>query len=179
VVVDIGCGSGDLCIEAANRGATVVGIDPAGAMLKLARRRAPTTHLVRAVGENLPLASASCDAVVSGFALRNWSAIDEVLSECGRVLSHGGRLAILEIDEPSWAPMRSGFRLYFNRIVPLLGSMLSSGDAYRYLADSLVYLPRDIELHRMLAQAGFDDIAKQRLTAGVAQLVTATRKRHD
>jgi len=177
VVVDIGCGSGDLSLEIAERGATAVGVDPAAGMLHLARRRAPTTELVRAVGEALPLASASCDGIVSGFALRNWSSVAEVLAECGRILRHDGRLAILEIDVPEWAPIRTGFRLYFGSIVPFLGSMLSSPEAYRYLAESIAYLPPDVELHRMLIDAGFDDIAKTRLTGGVAQLITATRKR--
>lgn len=178
VVVDVGCGSGDLCVDLAARGATPVGVDPAAGMLTLARRRAPEAALLRAVGEALPLASAGCDGVVSGFALRNWSSVAAVLVECGRILRHGGRLALLEIDVPEWAPIRTGFRLYFGRIVPFLGSVLSSPAAYRYLAESLAYLPPDVELHRMLVEAGFDDIAKTSLTGGVAQLITATRNRN-
>jgi demethylmenaquinone methyltransferase/2-methoxy-6-polyprenyl-1,4-benzoquinol methylase len=175
VVADIGCGSGDLCVDASPSGATMIGIDPSRGMLELARRRAPNAHLLRTVGEALPLADASCTAVVSGFALRNWSSVPTVFAEAARVLVGGGRLAVLEIDVPDHATLRLGFNWYFGRIVPWLGSVLSNADAYRYLADSLAYLPTDVELHHMLADAGFEEISKTRLTGGVAQLITATR----
>lgn len=175
IVVDIGCGSGDLCADAADTGATLVGIDPSRGMLELARRRVPRANLLRAVGEALPLADASCSAVVSGFALRNWSSIPTVIAEAARVLAVGGRLAILEVDVPASQVMRAGFNVYFGRVVPILGTLLSDGSAYQYLADSLAYLPGEVDLHRMLSDAGFEDIEKRRLTAGVAQLITATR----
>jgi demethylmenaquinone methyltransferase/2-methoxy-6-polyprenyl-1,4-benzoquinol methylase len=175
VVADIGCGSGDLCVDAASSGATMIGIDPSRGMLELAQRRAPRAQLLRTVGEALPLADSSCTAVVSGFALRNWSSIPSVFSEAARVLVSGGRLAVLEIDVPDRASLRLGFNLYFGRVVPWLGSVLSNANAYQYLADSLAYLPSNVELHGMLADAGFEDMLKTRLTGGVAQLITATR----
>ena len=175
IVADIGCGSGDLCVDAAGTGATVVGIDPSRGMLELAQRRAPHAHLLRTVGEALPLASGTCTAVVSAFALRNWSSVPEVLKEAARVLGIDGRLAILEIDVPDNAPLKAGFNLYFGRVVPWLGNMLSNGQAYQYLAESLAFLPSDADLHRMLSDAGFGEINKKRLTGGVAQLITATR----
>lgn len=175
VVADIGCGSGDLCVDASASGATVIGIDPSRRMLELAQRRAPGAHLLRTIGEALPLADASCTAVVSGFALRNWSSAPTVFAEAARILVGGGRLAVLEIDVPDRASLRLGFNLYFGRIVPWLGSVLSNADAYQYLADSLAYLPSDAELHHMLTDSGFEDILKTRLSGGVAQLITATR----
>ncbi len=175
VVADIGCGSGDLCADAAAVGSTVIGIDPSRGMLQLARRRVPSAHLLRTVGEALPLGDGTCTAVVSGFALRNWSSVPAVIREIARVLAPGGRVAILEIDVPDRAPLRMGFNLYFGRIVPMLGSVLSSANAYQYLADSLEYLPSDEALHAMLGESGFKDILKTRLTGGIAQLITATR----
>jgi len=174
VVVDIGCGSGDLCADAADTGARLIGIDPSRGMLELARRRVPEALLLRSIGEALPLADGCCAAVVSGFALRNWSSVPTVIAEAARVLSIGGRLAILEVDVPDSAAMRAGFNVYFGRFVPWLGGLLSDGTAYQYLADSLAYLPSDADLHRMLSDAGFEDIEKTRLTGGVAQLITAT-----
>jgi demethylmenaquinone methyltransferase/2-methoxy-6-polyprenyl-1,4-benzoquinol methylase len=177
VVADIGCGSGDLCVDAADTGATMIGIDPSHGMLELARRRAPAAHLLRTVGEALPLGDATCTAVVSGFALRNWSSVPAVIAEARRVLKPGGRIAILEIDVPERAALRAGFNIYFRRIVPLLGSVLSSTSAYQYLADSLAYLPSNAELHAMLDEYGFEDINKTRLSGGIAQLITATRSK--
>jgi demethylmenaquinone methyltransferase/2-methoxy-6-polyprenyl-1,4-benzoquinol methylase len=175
VVIDLGCGTGDLARAAAARGARSLGVDVAAGMLEQARARDRATLLVRADGLALPLADASCDAAVSGFVLRNFTDVGAALAECGRVLKDGGRLALLEVDVPASRVLRLVFDAHFNRVVPLLGRLLSDGDAYGYLSSSLVYLPTETELASMLAAAGFENVCKRRLTGGVAQLVTARR----
>jgi len=175
-VVDLGCGTGDLSRDAAATGARVIGMDLSASMLALADRRDLGACFVRADAAAMPLAAGSCDAIVSGFALRNFVSVPSVLAECRRVLRPGGRVSLLEIDVPSSAPTRRAFDLYMGRIVPLLGRALSDGHAYRYLSDSLAYLPSDAELADMLVGAGFEPPRKTRLTMGAAQLVTAVRR---
>jgi demethylmenaquinone methyltransferase/2-methoxy-6-polyprenyl-1,4-benzoquinol methylase len=176
VVVDLGCGTGDLCTGARALGAEPIGVDLSAGMLAEARARGNVGALLRSDAARLPLAAASCDAAISGFALRNFESVESVLGECGRVLREGGRLAILEIDRPDPGPFSLAFGVYFKRIVPLLGSAVSSGYAYRYLADSTVYLPPWLELQAMLGRSGFEEARKTSLAGGSIQLVTAVRR---
>lgn len=175
LVLDLGCGTGDLCAGARALGARPVGVDLSAGMLQAARARGETSALVRSDAARLPLAVASCDAAISGFALRNFESVGVVLDECGRALRPGGRLAILEIDRPAPGPFALAFGVYFRRIVPLLGGAVSSGYAYRYLASSTVYLPPWSELRAMIEQSGFEHVRKTSLAGGGIQLVTAVR----
>ncbi len=174
-VLDLGCGPGDLGETAATTGATVFGFDISTAMLRQAHRRRPDQPWARADAQCLPIRNACCDAVMSGFAMRNFTSLPTAFAESARVLRRGGRLAILEVDVPRSALARQGFDFYFSHVVPVLGRLLSEGYAYRYLPASLAYLPTDAELAALLAEVGFVDIRKQRLSAGAAQLVTAAR----
>jgi demethylmenaquinone methyltransferase/2-methoxy-6-polyprenyl-1,4-benzoquinol methylase len=175
VLIDLACGTGDLALEAAGSGARAVGIDVSTGMLREARDRGTPCSWVRADALALPLRDACCDAVVCGFALRNLTDVAAALGEAARVLRPGGGLALLEVDTPPNALVRLGHRLYFRRLVPLLGRLLSDRDAYSYLPASVAYLPLDAALREMLSSAGFRAIEKRRLSAGVAQLVTARR----
>lgn len=173
--LDLACGSGDLAEEAARRGARVLGLDCSAGMLRRARARAPGCALVRGDALCLPLADAALDAVVSGFALRNFVDLAAAFRECARALRPGGRIALLEIDRPASALLRAGHTLYFRGIVPLLGAFVVERAAYAYLPASAAYLPDEPRLRALLASAGFEDVTKERLLAGAAQLITARR----
>jgi demethylmenaquinone methyltransferase/2-methoxy-6-polyprenyl-1,4-benzoquinol methylase len=174
-VLDLGCGTGDLCEEALARGAHVIGADVSAGMLRRARARRLAALFTRADALCLPLPDACCDAVVSGFALRNLTDVAAALREASRVLRTGGRIALLEVDVPANAALRLGHRLYFEGIVPRLGAVLSDGEAYAYLPESVAYLPSESELFSMLADAGFCEARKRRFLGGSAQLVAAVR----
>lgn len=175
-VLDLGCGTGDLVAAVAEVGARGVGVDVSAGMLHQAQQRPGGEALARADAQRLPLRDACCDAVVTGFALRNFTSIRDAIVESARVLRAGGRLAVLEVDVPSSGLLKMAFDLYFGRIIPFLGGVLSHKYAYAYLSSSVAYLPRQEELEAMLRDAGFRELAKTRLTGGVAQLVTATRE---
>jgi demethylmenaquinone methyltransferase/2-methoxy-6-polyprenyl-1,4-benzoquinol methylase len=174
-VVDLGCGSGDLCAAAAAGGARVIGIDFAGGMLAAARRRGVPARFIRADLAALPLTSASATVVTCGFVLRNLVSIPAMLGELARILVPGGRLVLLEVDEPESRLVRLGHALYFRRIVPLLGALLSDRAAYSYLPRSTAYLPAEPELLGCLTAAGLRSPRKVRLGAGAAQLILAER----
>ncbi len=175
VVVDLGCGTGDLCELARDAGARVIGIDVAARMLAVARARRAADALLRADAARLPVRDASATVVTSAFALRNFTAIEPVLAEAARVLRPGGRLALLEVDEPRHPLLRWGHALYFRRAVPLVGALLADRSAYAYLPRSTAYLPPQRVLLARLAAAGFRGIRKVRLSGGIAQLLLATR----
>ncbi len=175
-VLDLGCGTGDFALIARHRGARVVGLDFAGAMLAAARARCPAAiALVRGDALRLPLASSSVTVAVSGFALRNFVEIPPVLAELARVLRPGGRLGLLEVDEPRSGVLRLGHGIYFQRVVPALGALLSDGRAYRYLPASAAYLPNGQRLRAMLEEAGFTGVEKRSHLGGAAQSIMAVR----
>ena len=86
-----------------------------------------------------------------------------------------GRIALLEVAEPTRRALRWGYRLYFGRIVPVVGGLLSDRVAYRYLPASLRFLPTPQASGDQLRAAGFTDVEHRYLTGGLAQLWTATR----
>jgi len=173
-VLDLACGTGDFAQHCQAAGAEVVGLDFSRGMLLAAKRRTGGAW-VQGDALRLPFAEASFDVVVSGFALRNFTAIEPVLHEAARVLRKGGRIGILEVDRPRRAPVRAAHGLYFDRVVPRLGSVLGRDSAYRYLPRSAVYLPAEEALVAMLVAAGFRRIQKKSPLFGAAQALTAER----
>ena len=173
VVLDCACGTGDLCRRLEADGHSPVGLDFSAGMLSAARGPAP---LVRADIANLPVPDGAADGAVCGFALRNLVEIGPFLAELARAVRPGGRIALLEVGQPSESWWGRGHRLYFERVVPRIGALLSDADAYRYLPRSLAYLPPAAELSADIAAAGFDEVTHRPLSRGLAQLFTATRR---
>ena len=173
VVLDLACGTGDLCRELARRGFSPVGFDFSAGMLAEARATSP---LVRADVLRLPVPDEIADGVTCGFALRNLVALDPFAREVARVLRRGGRIALLETAEPPNPVVRWGHGIYFGKVVPRVGGWLSDPDAYRYLPRSVAYLPPPDELVELFRRAGFPDLRRTRLAGGIAQLLTGTRQ---
>ena len=171
-VADLACGTGDLCRELDRQGLRPVGVDLSFGMLAAARTDAPLIH-----GDalRLPFADAALDGVTCGFALRNFEQLPPAFAELARITRPGGRIALLEVAEPPNRLLRAGHGLYFGRVVPLVGGLLSDPAAYRYLPRSVAYLPETPRLLADLAAAGFADVRRTLLSAGIAQLLTATR----
>ncbi len=175
-VLDLACGTGDLSELAAATRARVIGLDFARNMLIGATRRRISATFIQADANALPLPTAAVSVVLSGFALRNFVSIPRVLQEAARVLKPGGRLALLEVDTPRHTLLKWGHGFYFQRVVPLLGGLISDRKSYRYLPRSVVYLPEEAELLQMVRAAAFEQVVKRSLSGGVAQLITAVRR---
>ncbi len=172
VIADLACGTGDLSIELSSRGFTALGFDLSFGMLAAAPRPFPRAQ---ADVLALPLADGSVDGATCGFALRNFVALEPFLAELARVVRPGGRIALLEVAEPPNPVLRFGHGLYFGKVVPVVGGLLSDGAAYRYLPKSVAYLPPTDELLAMVAAAGFEDVDRRLFSLGISQLLTATR----
>jgi demethylmenaquinone methyltransferase/2-methoxy-6-polyprenyl-1,4-benzoquinol methylase len=71
--------------------------------------------------------------------------------------------------------MRAGHAVYFRRVVPAIGGLLSDRLAYSYLPRSVAYLPPAEEIVRMLHDAGFPDAQRRKLSGGITQLFVGTR----
>jgi demethylmenaquinone methyltransferase/2-methoxy-6-polyprenyl-1,4-benzoquinol methylase len=173
LVADIGCGTGDLGRLLASQGTRVVGLDMSMGMLTAGRPTAPPGVLADAA--MLPLADRALDGAVSGFALRNFSELSAVIVELARVVRPAGRIALLEVAQPEQWLVKAGHSLWFNHVVPLIGSLLSDKAAYRYLPRSVAYLPSYGELATMLEDAGFSDVRRDLLSGGLVQVISARR----
>jgi demethylmenaquinone methyltransferase/2-methoxy-6-polyprenyl-1,4-benzoquinol methylase len=169
-VLDACCGTGDLAIAARRHGATdVVGLDFSAQMLERARHKAPEIEWLQGDVLALPFEDASFDSATVGFGIRNVDDLEVGVRELRRVLRSGGRLAILEITTPRGllAPF---YRVWFDRVVPLLGRVLPGGAAYTYLPASVRRFPVAEELSRLLEANGFGAVRFRLFAGGIVAL---------
>jgi demethylmenaquinone methyltransferase / 2-methoxy-6-polyprenyl-1,4-benzoquinol methylase len=163
--LDVACGTGDLAIELASRGAEVVGSDFSPGMLEVARRKAPGLRWEVGNALDLPYEDDSFDAATVGFGARNFSDLGRGLREMVRVVRPGGRVVVLEITSPQKPPLSTFFSLWFDRVVPVLGRLGGESEAYTYLPSSVKRFPGPEALGAMLYGAGLRDV-RWILTAG-------------
>jgi demethylmenaquinone methyltransferase/2-methoxy-6-polyprenyl-1,4-benzoquinol methylase len=173
--LDVCCGTGDLALELSRHvapGGHVVGCDFSEPMLDLAREKAAAAETAGVRFEwadalELPYDSGRFDAVTVGFGVRNLADLDRGLSEMGRILKPGGRCVILEITQPTRPPLSAFYSLWFDRVVPVLGSLSSEPEAYSYLPESVRSFPPPRGLPERMDRAGFERIRYTVLAGGI------------
>ena len=169
-VLDACCGTGDLAIAAKRRrGARVTGLDFSERMLDRARRKEPALEWIEGDLLALPFDDASFDSATVGFGVRNVADLAAGLRELRRVLRPGARLGILEITTPR-GPLAPFYRLWFDRVVPLLGKVLPGGAAYTYLPASVRRFPPPEQLAELLEESGFGAVRFRRFAGGIVAL---------
>jgi demethylmenaquinone methyltransferase/2-methoxy-6-polyprenyl-1,4-benzoquinol methylase len=173
-VLDLASGTGDLCVDLASVGLRPISIDLSFGMLSADRSGAPR---VQADILRLPMADGTVDGVTCGFALRNLVDLPAFFTELARVVRPGGRIALLDVGIPHNPVVRWGNNIYFGKVVPKIGALLSDGPAYRYLPKSVAYLPSAPAMVASLAETGFADAEHRLLSGGITQLLLGTRSR--
>ncbi len=173
LVLDLGCGTGDFLRILHDGGYRTIGMDLSWGMLAANDAGQPVAQANVAA---LPLSDHSVDGITCGYALRNFTDLGASFAEFARVVRPGGRISLLEVSEPEHRLLRVGHRIWFQRVVPLIGGLLSDRDAYRYLPRSTAYLPATDRLRAMLVDAGFSAVNRRLLSGGLSQLLTATRQ---
>jgi len=180
--LDVCCGTGDLALELRRQigpDGRVVGCDFSEPMLELARRKSGEEGLPAEFGWadalELPYGDASFDAVTIGFGARNLADLDRGLKEMTRVLKPGGRLVILEITRPHREPLATFYSLWFDRVVPMLGTFAGDEDAYSYLPESVRSFPEPPELAARMDAAGLTGIRWLLLAGGIIAIHSAAK----
>jgi demethylmenaquinone methyltransferase/2-methoxy-6-polyprenyl-1,4-benzoquinol methylase len=200
-VLDVATGTGDLALELARRvspGGEVVASDFSAAMLARAQAKggARDAALVRPRFElgdalALPYADSSFDAATVGFGVRNFSDLAAGLAEMARVVRPGGRVVVLEITTPSRAPLSLFYRLWFDRLVPVLGRLAGAlvalgtrrraernragiAAAYTYLPSSVRRFPAPPALAAQMRRAGLGDVGYELMGGSIIAIHVGT-----
>ncbi len=180
--LDLCCGTGDLTLALRERigpDGRVVGSDFSEQMLDLARRKSGERGVAVEFGWAdalaLPYGDSSFDAVTVGFGARNLADLDKGLAEMGRVVRPGGRLVILEITRPQREPLASFYSVWFDKLVPWIGTFAGDAEAYSYLPESVRTFPQPEALAAKIDAAGFEEIRWLLLAGGIIAVHSATK----
>ena len=179
-ILDIACGTGDYSLTIARHShpdTRVQGIDLTEAMLQVMRSKvaaAGLSHRITAEQGNceaLPYPADSFDRATIAFGIRNFEHREQALREILRVLRPGGRLAILELSVPANPLLRSCYNLYFTRLLPFIGGLVSGQRAaYRYLPASVLRFPGKKEWMDTMRRCGYHNVSHRAYTLGICRL---------
>jgi demethylmenaquinone methyltransferase / 2-methoxy-6-polyprenyl-1,4-benzoquinol methylase len=174
-IVDLATGTGDLALALQKKlpDAEVTGVDFLPEMLELAQKKG-VRQTILADAMKLPFPDASFDCVTIAFGLRNMENWGDALAEMSRVLSRDGHLLVLEFSLPTISIVRTIYRFYLHRCLPLLGSFLTrKKSAYDYLGNSIEEFPSGHAMIDLIEASGFGHAKLQPLSYGIVTIYTA------
>ena len=176
-IADLATGTGDLAraIQKKLPHADLTGVDFLPEMLEIARRKG-VRQVVMADAMKLPFDDASFDCVTIAFGLRNLENCSAALTEMSRVLNTKGHLLVLEFSLPTTPMLRSAYRFYLHRCLPLLGSFLTQKkSAYDYLGDSIEEFPSGNAMCELIRGTGYISPSFECLSGGIVTIYSAAK----
>ena len=185
-MLDIATGTGDVMIEMIRQEdheRNVFGLDFSEPMIRRAREKLSKKGLIRKVGLglgdalSLPFRENTFSGSMIAFGLRNVVEKEQDLSEMVRVVRPGGKVVILEFTFPQKGLMRRLYPVYFKRILPRIGGLIS-GDrsAYTYLPESVLHFRYAEEYEGLMRKSGLANVLSRQLTGGVASIISGMKK---
>lgn len=182
-ILDIATGTGDLAIQAISLNPQIVmGVDISEEMLKIAGKKIIQKNLEnriflqKAASEDLPFADETFNAATVAFGVRNFYNLEKGLQEIYRVLKKSGVVVILEFSVPAAFPMKQLYLLYFRKILPMIGKIVSKNKtAYTYLSETVMSFPQGKEFTTILEKTGFIKTRVKRLSAGICTIYVAEK----
>lgn len=183
LIADIACGTADFSLELMKlKKSNVIGLDISENMLEEGRKvvvkKQFDSRIRLEVGdaEDIHYRDGEFDAAVCGFGVRNFENLEKGLSEICRIIKQDSYFVILEFSEPKIFPIKQIYNFYSNKILPLIGKMISKDEtAYTYLPNSIKAFKKDEELCKVLKSAGFSEANYQHLSLGIVSLYTAKK----
>ncbi|MBI5750384.1 MAG: bifunctional demethylmenaquinone methyltransferase/2-methoxy-6-polyprenyl-1,4-benzoquinol methylase UbiE [Nitrospinae bacterium] len=175
--LDVATGTGDCAIEILRQGGEkkrVIGVDFTPEMIYAGRKKVEREGLsdyitlleTNAMG--LPFDDNYFDGAISAFGVRNFSDISKGIREMRRVIKDNGKVVILEFTNPSNKIFKKIYHLYFKRILPFIGGIISGRRyAYQYLPDSVMEFPGQKEFKKIMEEEGLNDVKYFNLTFGI------------
>jgi len=178
-LLDMACGTGDFAITSKKSGVqSIVGADLSLNMLSLFRKKAGWAQgkVVASVAEHLPFKDETFSNITVAFGVRNFYDIEQAFRSFNRVLMPGGKVTALEFRLPQNFLVRNFYLLYFNKILPFVGRIISKDkEAYSYLPESVDAFDRNVDLVKLFRESGFSNVEKYSLTLGLVQVVIAEK----
>ena len=178
VYLDVGCGTGDICLEMVRQNPTtrVIGIDPSLGMLEIGwkkiRQYGVDSQIFLRQGNclNLDFPDNSFDGVITAFCIRNVTDHKKAFSEIVRVLKPGAKLVVMELTEPMGLIMKPLFRIYAKTVMPTVTKIMSSVSAYKYLTDSMAAFPKPEKITNLMIDAGMANVSNFSMTFGIVTI---------
>ena len=176
--LDLCCGTGDIALGLARKGAEVVGLDFSERMLEIARNRQTKggeafarMQFLRGDAQEIPFADGTFEIVTIGYGLRNLANWETGLREMQRVAKPGGRLVILEFGKPPNKGWRAIYEGYLNVFSPALG-LVFCGDpaAYSYILESLKHYPAQRAVGEKMRELGLNNVRVIDLLGGAMSI---------
>ena len=183
--LDMATGTADVALEFAkihSKTSKIIGIDFSVAMLKLGRQKIFTNSfskrikLVPGTAENIPLKDQTFDGVITAFGVRNFLDPKKGLKEMCRILKFNGKIVILEFSFPKNWLLNKIYRFYFEKILPILGRIISGHKhAYSYLPTSVINFPQGEAFNELLRCSGFKSVSFKSLSLGIVTIYTGIK----
>lgn len=183
IVIDLACGTGDIASLIKNH--NVVACDINIGMIKEGMKKTADKGIIENLcwvqcnAEKLPFMSNIFDACTISFGMRNVENRDAALREIFRVLRPGGKFICMEFSQMKEGLVRGFYINYLLHVIPRIGAMVANdGDAYQYLAESILAFPNANQYADAIAAAGFSSVSYQRLAMGIVAIHSGFKLSH-
>ena len=180
LILDVCSGTGDVAIEVSKRSHAVAS-DFCLEMLKLCDMKIKKSSITNVCciqndAENLSFKDNSFDGAIVAFGIRNVADIKQALSEMHRVVRREGLVVVLEFSQPQNPIFRSMYYLYFQRLLPVIGSLVSKKSGpYSYLPSSVMAFPEREKFIGLMKHSGMKDIQYYDLTFGIVTVYVGNK----
>jgi len=184
-ILDVATGTGMVAFALARQGAEVVALDQSEAMLGAARARLARTpelagrvRFVAGEAEALPFPDGAFDALTFTYLLRYVDDRPATMRELARVVSPGGRIAMVEFGVPRAPVLRVLWRMHTRVGLPALGRVVSRPwyEVGRFLGPNIEELHRsEPDLPGLWRRAGIREATERRLSFGAGLVLSGVR----
>ena len=186
VILDLGCGTGDIFYEIIKKtsiNSNYLGclVDPNIEMMNYGLKKLKSKNLVwlASYGEKLPFKNNSFDLVTMSFSLRNVESINTTLNEINRVLKKNGQFLCLEFGKVDNLAINTIYKIYSDNFIPMIGEKIANNkEAYEYLIESIKKFPPQKEICKLLNLKKFHKINYYNLNFGIAVIYTCRKKQN-